>query len=137
MPFLSNVEKVLVISSTRSLPTFNLELLRTLVAFGVGNDMPKKPYIFYWTLKNNSLNRVQWASPKKIQKVQGMKFPGAFKKLYVHVEYAGVIKKKCGISKGCNTTFWNFQGWSFLFSINSKGKVTNLETPGFFWKICS
>ena len=47
---------------------------------------------------------MQWAIPEKIQVVEDMKFPGVFKKWYVHVEYAGVTNKKGGISKQCKTT---------------------------------
>ena len=36
-------KNALEISSTRQLPTFNLEPLCTLVSFGVGNAMPKDP----------------------------------------------------------------------------------------------
>ena len=39
-----------------------------------------------------------------------MELPGVLKKLYVHVEYLRVIKKKCGIFKGCKLNFCNFQG---------------------------
>ena len=49
----------------------------------------------------------------------------------MHLEYQGVIKKKCEISRERNTNFWNFQGCSFLLLIISNGKVTNLETAGF------
>ena len=42
--------------------------------------------------------------PEKIQDLEGMEFPGVFKKQYVHVEYPGVINKKGVISKECKTT---------------------------------
>ena len=53
-----------------------------LVSFGVGNGMPKKPYnVFCRTLKNNGLNREQWAFPeKKIRRVKSKEFPGLLKK---------------------------------------------------------
>ena len=35
-------------------------------------------------------------------------------------------------SMGCNKILWIFQGWSFVFSGISKGKVTNLKIPWFF-----
>ena len=40
-PLQAMQKKVLEILSTRKLPTCNLEPLRTLVSFGVGNGMPK------------------------------------------------------------------------------------------------
>ena len=83
-----------------------------------------------------------------------MEFPGGLKKQ--NLETPGVNKKRSGISRhdqeknsvefpwvlvfdlgrsnGCDTIWWNFQGWSFILSGISKGKVTNLQIPGVFFK---
>ena len=47
-----------------------------------------------------------------------------------HVELPWVLVLELGISKGCNTILLNFQGWNFVFSGISKGKVPNLKFPG-------
>ena len=61
---------------------------------------------------------VQWVIPQKIQVVKGMEFPGVLKIYYVHLEYPGVIKKKCVISKGCHM---EFPGVKLSFDNNFQG----------------
>ena len=41
------------------------------------------------------------------------------------------------ICKGCNAILWSFQGWSFVLSRISRGKVKNLKIPGGFQKSMS
>ena len=102
-------------------------------------------------IKENSLNW-NWAIPEKYQswgergEVEDMKFPGVYQ------------KRACGISKGDQENIiWNFQGswflalkfpmdltkmcgiyrhqgWSFVLSGISKGKVKKWKIPGGFQK---
>ena len=58
---------------------------------------------------------------KQTQGVEDMLFSDVLKKWYVHVEYPGVIKKKCGISKGYNAIFKNFHRVKLSFVSNFKG----------------
>ena len=65
----------------------------------------------------------------QIGKIQDMEFEGVLKKqaeipesIKKEVDFLGVIKKKScgfsiglGISKGCSSKFWNFQGWKLVF----------------------
>ena len=51
-----------------------------------------------------------------------------------HVEFPRVLVFGFGISKGCNTILWNFQGWIFgLFGI-CRGKVK--KSRRVFKKVC-
>ena len=71
---------------------------------------------------------------KQTQGVEDMLFSDVLKKWYVHVEYPGVIKKNVEFPRGVTQFSRISTGSSFLLSVTSKGKVTNLETPGFFKK---
>ena len=49
------------------------------------------------------------------------------------VEFQRVTKK----NKDSNTILWNFQGWSFVFSRISRGKIKKWKIPGGFQKSMS
>ena len=51
------------------------------------------------------------------------------------MEFPRVTKKECGISKGSNTSSWNYQGWSLVLSGISRGKVKKRKITGFFKKV--
>ena len=50
------------------------------------------------------------------------------------MEFPRVTKKECGISKGSNTSSWNYQGWSLVLSGISRGKVKKRKITGVFQK---
>ena len=53
------------------------------------------------------------------------------------VEFPGVLVFGLEIFKGCNTILHNFQGWSFVLSGISRGKVYKQKIPGGrFKKVC-
>ena len=52
----------------------------------------------------------------------------------IHVEFPLVLVFCLGISKGCHTTLWNIQRWSFAFSRISKGLANpKMRRFDFFW----
>ena len=51
----------------------------------------------------------------------------------IHVEFPSILVFPLGISKGCHTTLWNIQWWSFAFSRISKSDKS--KNPRFFFKI--
>ena len=51
-----------------------------------------------------------------------------------HAEFRWVLVYELRISKGCYSILQNSKGWKFVFSGISKGKVTNLKIPVFFFQ---
>ena len=64
-----------------------------------------------------------------------VKFPAVIKKKSCGISISLVFR--LGISKEYQNILWYILRWSFAFSRISKGKVTNLKSPGFFQKSMS
>ena len=97
---------------------------------------------FIWQEKYNRRFKFRnkqpyWAILKKKQTsgVEGMKTMQHFHKWSrkKHVEFLGILDSDPKILKGCKI-LQSFQGWSFVFSGISKGKVRNLKIPRVFPK---
>ena len=73
-----------------------------------------------------SIWKVHWSIKKEVV------FHGCSRK--THAEFPWVLACGLRISNGCHTILHNFHWWKPVFSGISKGQVTNLEVPGFFFQ---
>ena len=126
---------------------WNVSFLRFETAINWIASFPKKTVVIIYMYHG----LFQKKSKQGQREVEDMEFPGVLKSIWKFqgswrkkvefspnqkeiVEFLWVLVFGLRISKGCSTILWNLQGWSFVFSRISKGKVTTLKIAGIFSK---